>query len=435
MKNLSFTNNENFLINFISYLVILLPFFLISGPFLSDLAISMVSLIFIYFIFKKKLFYVLNNFYFKIFILFYVYIVLNSFFININFDSLKISIFYFRFGFFVLALIFILENKGNFLRSFLISLVLAYIILILDGYFEYFNGSNIIGLKTLTHNRIGSFFGEEAILGSYLSRMFPILFALYIFFRKSFKNQFLDYFFFIIFILTETLIFLSGERTAFFLFNISTFYIIILSPSMRYLKISILIFSICLISFITIFNSSAKHRIFDRTLHQLTEKNEAINSQIYDTFQNTNIKYIFSRQHHEHYLSAFNIFLDNKFYGIGVKNFRKICKEQKYNYSKLTCSTHPHNIYLQLLSETGLFGFLYIFSSLILIIFFSIKQLVYNFNDKKFLDDFQICILSSFIITLFPIAPTGNFFNNWLSIVYYLPVGFFIWYKKIKPNF
>ena len=76
MKNLSFTNNENFLINFISYLVILLPFFLVSGPFLSDLAISMVSLIFIYFVFKKKLFYVLNNFYFKIFILFYVYIVL-----------------------------------------------------------------------------------------------------------------------------------------------------------------------------------------------------------------------------------------------------------------------------------------------------------------------------------------------------------------------
>ena len=42
----------------------------------------------------------------------------------------------------------------------------------------------------------------------------------------------------------------------------------------------------------------------------------------------------------------------------------------------------------------------------------------------------KICIYSSFLITFFPLIPTGNIFNNWLSIIFYLPLGFFISEKK-----
>ena len=38
------------------------------------------------------------------------------------------------------------------------------------------------------------------------------------------------------------------------------------------------------------------------------------------------------------------------------------------------------------------------------------------------------------IINLWPLAPTGNFFNNWLSILYYLPVGFLIYNLKLLNN-
>ena len=31
---------------------------------------------------------------------------------------------------------------------------------------------------------------------------------------------------------------------------------------------------------------------------------------------------IFSKQHNAHYITAYKIFLDNKFLGVGVKNFR-----------------------------------------------------------------------------------------------------------------
>ena len=68
------------------------------------------------------------------------------------------------------------------------------------------------------------FFGNELILGSYLSRIFP-LFALFLI-KKEKKIE--VYFLGLLFILVDILIFLSGERAAFLFLNLSTVFIIIL---------------------------------------------------------------------------------------------------------------------------------------------------------------------------------------------------------------
>ena len=39
-----------------NYLIIMLPIFLITGPFLSDLSVVLIDLIFIYFVIKEKKF-------------------------------------------------------------------------------------------------------------------------------------------------------------------------------------------------------------------------------------------------------------------------------------------------------------------------------------------------------------------------------------------
>ena len=46
---------------------------------------------------------------------------------------------------------------------------------------------------------------------------------------------------------------------------------------------------------------------------------------------------------------------------MGVKNYREVCKLDQYatyikidNKDRNACSTHPHNFYLQLLSESGI---------------------------------------------------------------------------------
>lgn len=107
--------------------------------------------------------------------------------------------------------------------------------------------------------------------------------------------------------------------------------------------------------------------------------------------------------------------------------FRYLCSDEKYNVGKWSCTTHPHNTHIQLLSETGLIGYSIVFFILILISYlFLILFIKKNIKLSINITDYQICHLSSFLITLFPFIPSGNFFNNWLSIVYFLPVGFYL---------
>ena len=53
-----------------------------------------------------------------------------------------------------------------------------------------------------------------------------------------------------------------------------------------------------------------------------------------------------------------------------------------------------------------------------------IKSII--FRKKKPLTDYQVCLFAGILITAWPLTTNGNFFNNWLMIVYSLPVGFYL---------
>ena len=50
------------------------------------------------------------------------------------------------------------------------------------------------------------------------------------------------------------------------------------------------------------------------------------------------------------------------------------------------------------------------------------KNILYDFKEMN--------IYLAIFVTLFPFVPTGSFFNNWLNIIYFLPVGFVIMKEK-----
>ena len=50
-----------------------------------------------------------------------------------------------------------------------------------------------------------------------------------------------------------------------------------------------------------------------------------------------------------------------------------------------------------------------------------------NTNFKKG----YFCALFGLILFLFPFFPTGNFFNNWISIIFYTNLSVMILYKNI----
>ena len=132
------------------------------------------------------------------------------------------------------------------------------------------------------------------------------------------------------------------------------------------------------------------------------------------------------------YSSAYQIFLDNKFFGVGPRQFRNQCEQ--YKVSVYSCDTHPHNTYIELLSEAGIFAFLMVASLFFLICYLSIKHLIFkSFSDKRdVLNDFEVRLIASLMISIWPFSPSGSFFNNWMSIVYYFPVGFLLWQTSQK---
>ena len=423
------TNNKFFFYYLPVFLFSLLPLFLITGPFLSDLSISLISLLFLIYCFKEKKFSYFKNKYFYFFLIFWIYLIINSLINNFNLDSLKISFFYFRYGVFVIAIISLLKFDEKFLKYFFYCIFLCFTILIVDGFFEYSTGKNLLGWDNMHPTRVSSLFNDELILGSYLSRLWPIFFGLSILYIK--KKDKLFFLIILIFILSEVLIFLSGERAAFFYINLSAIFIIIFSNKLMRLRLITLLSSLFLIIIIAHFNPLAKERIIDKTIKQLNIVNVDGKINLADILDGV---YIFSRQHTHHYISSYRMFLDNKVLGVGVKNFRNYCNSKKYKVSKLSCATHPHNTYIQILAETGIIGFIFI----IFIFLYFLKKiflhLLLKFKKKTYFNDFEICILSGILLYLWPFVPTGNVFNNWLNIIFFLYFPFLAYGKKLNKN-
>ena len=89
-----------------SFIIYLLPAILISGPFLSDLIVSALSIVFIVYSAVKRLFAYFKNIFFYSFLIFWLICIISSFFSNESTFSIMNSLFFiFLFNFFVLVII------------------------------------------------------------------------------------------------------------------------------------------------------------------------------------------------------------------------------------------------------------------------------------------------------------------------------------------
>jgi O-antigen ligase len=296
---------------------------------------------------------------------------------------------------------------------------LCFSALVIDGYIQHFTGINLTGFK-IPGIRVSSFFGDELIMGSYLSRLFPLLFALFLVKKKK---EYEIYFIGLLFILVDVLIFMSGERSAFFFLNLSTVFIIILIKEYQKFRLVTFIIAIICVVILSLNSSNLNERMF---------KGPAQDMGLIKSSKNT---VIFSTVHDSLIRTAYNMFKDKPIFGHGPKMFRVVCKDEKYATGINPCMTHPHNFYVQLLAETGIIGFLFLFSALGYVVYTALRQFKsIIFKEKRPLTDYQACLLAGILITVWPLTTNGNFFNNWLIIVYSLPVGFYLQSIYAKKN-
>lgn len=399
---------------YFNILLFILPFFLILSSAISTLIVTLIALLglFLYLKIQIKSKHIKNIVFF--YLLWCVLILLSSLLSNNILLSFESSLFYFRFIFFSFFIFIYLKYKKNLL--FEISLLLIIFILLIDASIQYYFGQNIIGSVSPSDRQITSLFGDKRVLGSYLSRFSPILIIIAI---QSYKNN--NYIFYssiLIYLYSFFGVIISGERSSilYYLF-VFVFIFLIVKIKLRYKIVLIFIISL-LVSLILISNDKIKTRIIDTTVKQYYKDGSF-------TLTNT--------LHYNFLQSSMILFKENSIMGIGPKNFRVECAKTKIINA---CSTHPHNTYIQILTETGLVGFVpfitfyfYILLNFAKYFFFIIYK---NYTNK--VDLIIFISLLNIVINFFPFLPNGNFFGSWLSIFYFFPIGYFFYGLDKKLN-
>ena len=389
------------------YLIYILPAALVTGPLLAEIIIIYLSLNIIWISFKSKSFKIFKNYLSYIFLIFYIILNISAAFSTEPIYALKTSLPYLRYYFFIIAFFYCAETERKFINQFLISLTYILVIVALSGYAEYFFDITFSLSENYTkyEHRLSGFFGDELVLGGYLSRMLPLLIVLVIITKQNNMIYSLSI------ILIYFAIFLSGERASLLIGTISFASYIFFSHLKILQKITILIASILLIALILKNDKVASNRIIHETSKQI--------------YNNENI-YFFSKEHTAHYKAAIKMFLDKPILGHGPRTFRIICSDKKFYENIHSCTSHPHNFLLQLLAEIGIFGI-----SFVVIFIYSLYKFFRNLSFEFLETPFYYLPL---IIFTFPLIPTGNFFNNWLSITCYLSISVSLYYLNLNEK-
>jgi O-antigen ligase len=276
----------------------------------------------------------------------------------------------------------------------------------LDIFLQVIYGKNILGYPEID-GRYGGVFGEEAIAGSYIQKF--SLISILAFFLIKLENK--GNFFFTIFTITllGLGILMSLDRMPFivYLFNITLLSILLKELRLRFLLSLILIFTI----FLFFFNNYSKienkyFSLLNETGISKIQKLFSIDNKIIENTSEDKINNELSSGYLRIYNTAFSIFLNNPFIGSGVKSFWSECNKLQVNNKKyLSCTTHPHNIYLEILVNQGILGILIFFSFILILL----KKNYLNILLKKTSIKEKIITVFLFVIFIGELLPFRSF--------------------------
>jgi len=436
---------------FLIFVTCIIPLFYILGSFYINF-ISILCILWIVLFHNHELKNYLNNNYF-------FYILISFLILNIAISENKFYTTYkgfgylrfFIYGLFILISFDLLKRKK--LKWIGLFLLIFNILVCLDTIYQFIFDIDFFGNAvdySHAYGRLSGPFGTEYIVGIYL---FCFGLASIFLINLNFNiNKFLNFFLFLFFFIT---IFLTGERNAFLTVLIFLFFLFFLNKENRFLIflifISLIISSFIIISFSKVLeikynflnlptisyeqiekiSTNNKSEINDSVLIKdiviKDEQNQEKKSNKIKRNDLNKFKEIFlNNMWFAHYKAGFLIFKDNIFFGTGIKSFRDECIKVM-EYDGVVCTTHPHNMYVELLSDTGLIG-------LIIFLFFMYK-IIKIFINKKFYNNFSYSIILAMNLSfIFPFKPHGSFFTTNNAFLFWYIFSILIWVVFSKKN-
>ena len=408
--------NNKILEGYFFILFSIIPVSIVFGPAISLLNILLINFSFICLIIYMREYKFLSNKTVKLALILWLYLIFNSI-ISENFSIGALR----NFGFIRFIILFCAFNYffyyKDFFNKILIIWMITLFVLTVDTYIESFTGKNILGYGEVYGGRIVSFFKDEPIVGGYINAFYLIitgyLFSLNHKFSKNYKYLVLAVsFFFLMAIL------LTGERSNAIkaIFGFFIFYYI--NSHFKIKKKLILISLICILFFSSInYSDYLKSRYKVQFLDAIVSVYKSnFQKKDYDTNLVSEAQ-PYDSLYLRHYKSGFSVFKDYPFFGVGNKNYRVVtCPNiwpEDWN-KNFTCSSHPHQVYFELLAEHGLIGTVIFLLILFSLIFSKTKIIL---QSKNYI---QIASFIFLFIVFIPFLPSGSFFNDYNLTIFWL---------------
>lgn len=418
-------------INFINIFISLIPLTLILGNLATNINIILICLLgFINY--KKKIFFIENKVYQYLIYAFFLWVIvttlINYFFLNSypqEYENIVLKTFFnLRFLIIFLIITKLIEEDKFDIKFFYISCAFFSLIISVDVTYQYIFKKNILNLPLIA-DRASSFFGEELIAGGFIQRF--ILFFIFLFaIKKKNKYNYINTISILAIIFFIPLI-LTGNKMSLIIF-ISSILIFLLSEK-KFTRVVIIFFSFFVIlSFLFSFDLNKRLKLnFNSFLEEA--KIIIFNSQNYFSKEESqNNKYAWKTGYLIHFNTGIEIWKENKIIGNGLKSFRLKCSyDQK---KKLTCNTHPHNYFIELIVDTGIVGIILIYS---IILTGLINYIIFYVKEKNI--NFKLTTIIFFLLILFeffPVRSTGSFFTTGNLTFIFLILPVFLHFKKIK---
>jgi len=384
-------------------IITLLPLSLILGPAISLINILIISISFLMLCFSLKSYQFFKKKEFLLLVILNFYLIFNSF-ISLDFYSG----FERNFGFFRFILLFLFFNYFFFKFEKLDKLFNIWLIVILvvsiDVFIEVIFGTNLVGFGDVHpfKDRIVSFFKDEPIAGSFIYGFSFILIG-YLFNKYSEDNKKSKVIILFLPLLFLISVLVTGERSNAIRFFIGLMMFFIFPHFFtKKKKIFLILFSFIIISIIFSQSHYLKHRYVKQLTNNFTVKQKR--EELFKKNLYINL-----------YRSGINVFKNYPIFGVGNKNYRvEACNPKKDPKTYYLCNTHPHQVYIEFLSEHGLFGTIILLSILFFLIFRILGAIM---RSKNYI---QVgCFI--YILTIFtPLLPSGSFFSDFNSTIFWI---------------
>ena len=422
-----FINNKFHFIktSYLNLLISSLPLALIIGNLATNINIILICIFGIW-KFGKEIFYIKSKENYLIY-LFFLYLIITTFFnnfLNINkndlyLDHLLKSFYFLRYLIMFLAISKLIEKNEFNTNIFFISCAFFSFIVAVDVIFQTIFKINIFGYP-LINNRASSFFKGELIAGGYLQK-FILFFILIFSIKKKFKNLNLIIILSIIFLIP---IILTGNRMPTILYMISILLILILEKKFKNLILTFIILSCIIFSFANF--GSNKRLQTDLKVFFSNSINIINNAPKLFFYNKLDHEYVWNTGYLIQFNSGVQQWKQNKFFGRGLKSFRINCSYVKYQ----TCSSHPHNYFIEIMLDMGVLGL----SLIYLVFFIASKNFLQIYSKEKNLNSRLTCVIFFILIFLefLPLRSSGSFFTTNNATFLFLTLAIFLNVKKIQ---